>query len=522
MAILGSLIKNGVKIGQLVQLKNKNLLKQQKRTFLKLIFKARNTEFGEQYNFTDILEKTLMSSESRFYDDFKNNVPVFDYDSIFKTYWHKCLEGQRDITWPGKVKHFALSSGTSGAPSKQIPVTKDMIKAIKRTSIRQMIALSAYKNISSQALEKGYLMLGGSIDLTQVNDHFEGDLSGITAGNIPFWFEKYYKPGNQIAKVKNWEEKLDKITKKAKDWDIGCVVGVPAWIQLLLERIIKEYNLNNIHEIWPNLAAFAHGGVSFEPYRHSFEKLLGKPIDYIETYLASEGFLAFQSKPNEDMKLVLNNGIFFEFVPFNEENFDENGNIIQKPQTLLINEVEEDKDYALLISTVSGAWRYLIGDTIKFTDKTNASIIITGRTKHFLSLCGEHLSVDNMNKAIEMAAQEFQTDFREFTVVGKKNNATFCHHWYIGCDSLNIDNEIITFIDNTLKSLNDDYIVERQHALNEIKLTLLPLNSFYDYMDLKNKTGGQNKFPRVMKRAEQVLEWEQFVESVNSKILLEI
>ncbi len=517
MAILGKVIKNGVKIGQLVRLKNKNLLKQQKRTFLKLIFKARNTEFGEKYNFNSLLENGLMTSGSKFYEDFKNNIPVFDYDSIFKAYWHKCLEGQRDITWPGKVKHFALSSGTSGAPSKQIPVTKDMIKAIKRTSIRQMIALSAYKNISSQALEKGYLMLGGSIDLTYIDGHYEGDLSGITAGNIPFWFEKYYKPGNQIAKVKNWEEKLDKITKKAKDWDIGCVVGVPAWIQLLLERIIKEYNLNNIHEIWPNLAAFAHGGVSFEPYRHSFEKLLGKPIDYIETYLASEGFLAYQTKPFDDMRLVLNNGIFFEFVPFNEENFDENGNIIEKPETLLINEVEEDKDYALLISTVSGAWRYLIGDTIKFTNKKNASIIITGRTKHFLSLCGEHLSVDNMNKAIELAAEKFQTDFREFTILGKKTNSNFCHHWYIGTDSIITDNELVTFLDNTIKSLNDDYIVERQHALKEIKLTVLPLNSFYEFMELKNKTGGQNKFPRVIKKQEQIAEWEQFVENIKNK-----
>jgi hypothetical protein len=517
MAILGKVIKGGSKIGAFIGSKDRNLLKQQKRTFLKLIFKARNTEIGQKYNFSQILENALLSSGSKFYAEFKNNVPVFDFDSLFNTYWHKCLKGEKDITWPGRVKHFALSSGTSGAASKQIPVTRDMIKAIQRTSIRQMMALSAYKSISSNNLEKGYLMLGGSIDLKYIDGHYEGDLSGITAGNIPFWFEKYYKPGKTIASVKNWEEKLEKITKKAKDWDIGCVVGVPAWIQLLLERIIKEYNLNNIHEIWPNLSAFAHGGVSFEPYRHSFEKLLGRPIDYIETYLASEGFLAYQTTPNTDMNLVLNNGIFFEFVPFNGENFDGNGNVKPNPETLLIDQVELDRDYAILISTVSGAWRYLIGDVVKFTNLKKASIIITGRTKHFLSLCGEHLSVDNMNKAIEMAAQEYKTDFREFTVIGSKTQTGFCHHWYIGTNSNTIDNQLLSYIDQSIKLINDDYQVERNHALNELKLTLLPIEAFYEFMALKNKTGAQNKFPRVIKKEEQISEWQNFVNDVALK-----
>jgi hypothetical protein len=522
MAILGRVFKSGVKIRQFIAPKNRNILKQQKRIFLKLIFKARNTEFGEKYNFTNLFEESLLSKGKDFYQNFKNSIPIFDYDSIFNAYWHKCLEGKRNVTWPGKVKYFALSSGTSGAASKQIPVTKDMIRAIKRTSIRQMMALSTYKSISSINIEKGYLMLGGSIDLSYIDGHYEGDLSGITGGNIPFWFEKYCKPGNKIASVKNWEEKLDKITKKAKDWDIVCVAGVPAWIQLLFERIIKEYNLNNIHEIWPNLSAFAHGGVSFEPYRHSFEKLLGKPIDYIETYLASEGFLGYQKKPNNNMCLVLNNGIFFEFVPFTSSNFDDNGNIKQNAETILISDVKLNEEYAILISTVSGAWRYLIGDTIKFTDLKTASIIITGRTKSFLSLCGEHLSVDNMNKAIELASLKFETDFREYTVIGQKTEAGFCHHWYIGTDSLSINSQLLTFIDESLKSLNDDYITERKHALNQLKLTLLPLATFYNFMETKNKTGAQNKFIRVIKNKNQIEEWENFVKNISQKINFEL
>jgi GH3 auxin-responsive promoter len=522
MAVLGRVIKSGMKLRQIIQPKNTNLIKLQKRTFLKLIFKARNTQFGQKYGFLSIFENALLGSGTDFYEDFKSSVPVFDYDKLYNAWWHKCREGEKNVTWPGRIKYFALSSGTSEASSKYIPVSKDMIKAIHRTSIRQMMAMSSYKSISGNTLEKGYLMLGGSIDLTYVDGHFEGDLSGITAKKIPMWFERFYKPGKSIASEKNWEEKLNKITKKAKDWDIGFVVGVPAWIQLLLERIIKEYNLKNIHEIWPNLAVFAHGGVSFEPYKHSFEKLLGKPIDYIETYLASEGFLAYQTKPNEDMNLVLNNGIFFEFVAFNDENFDQNGNIVENPTTFLINEVKLGIDYALLISTVSGAWRYLIGDVIKFTNLKKASIEITGRTKHFLSLCGEHLSVDNMNKAIDLSAKEFETDFREFTVIGKKVENGFTHNWYVGTDNLNLNSTIINFIDDSLKKINDDYKVEREHALNNMQLTLLPIEKFYEFMELKNKTGGQHKFPRVIKKEEQIIEWENFVKNTETKKLFSI
>ncbi|MEY4541714.1 MAG: hypothetical protein RLZZ306_3471, partial [Bacteroidota bacterium] len=250
---------------------------------------------------------------------------------------------------------------------------------------------------------------------------------------------------------------------------------------------------------------------SFEPYKHGFEKLLGRPITYIETYLASEGFMAFQTAPNTDMSLVLNNGIFFEFIPFNEENFDDNGVMIEKPQTLMIDEIEEGVEYALLISTVSGAWRYLIGDTVKFTNKKKAEIIITGRTKHFLSLCGEHLSVDNMNKAIEVACKKFKIDIREFTVIGKNVNDSFGHHWFVGTDDIIDSKTLMDEIDKTLCEINDDYPVERKHALKTLKMSVLPAKIFYEFMDLKGKTGGQNKFPRVLKKAEQIDEWELFL-----------
>ncbi len=339
----------------------------------------------------------------------------------------------------------------------------------------------------------------------------DGDLSGITASQIPFWFRPYYKPGKRIAVERNWERKLEDITLEAKDWDIGFIVGVPAWLQLLIEKIIRHYKVENIHEIWPNLQVFAHGGVSFEPYKKGFAKLLAKPLIYIETYLASEGFLAYQASPEaRGMRLVLNNGIFFEFIPFTSDNFDADGGILENPETLMIHQVEEGKDYALLISTCSGAWRYLIGDTVRFVNKQKAEIVITGRTKHFLSLCGEHLSVDNMNKAIDLVSDSLGINVKEFTVTGISHDALFAHHWYIGSDVETDKNLVRESLDNHLKELNDDYTVEREHALKDIFVTILPNQVFYDWMEWKGKMGGQNKFPRVLKK-NQAAEWVDFL-----------
>jgi hypothetical protein len=301
------------------------------------------------------------------------------------------------------------------------------------------------------------------------------------------------------------------MVRKAKDWNIGIIVGVPAWIQILIEKILAYYKVKNIHEIWPNLRVYVHGGVSLDPYRKSFEKLLGRPIYYIETYLASEGFIAYQAIPkSRSMRLVLNNGLFYEFVPFEEKNFLSNGEVKPDAQTLLIDEVEEGKEYALLLSTCAGAWRYIIGDVIKFVSVEDSEIVITGRTKHFLSLCGEHLSVDNMNKAIELVSNELNISIQEFTVAGIPYGSLFAHHWYIGTND-KVDAKVLKEkIDQCLKELNDDYAVERSAALQEVIVDVLPLQKFHSYLELKGKVGGQNKFPRVMKNA-QLEEWTSFI-----------
>ncbi|SDA95490.1 GH3 auxin-responsive promoter [Algoriphagus alkaliphilus] len=514
MAIISTLLKKGIRLRESLEQEYSSPIDLQKQQLKKLLLKAERTEIGKKYDFHGILN-TFRSGNEEFYECYKGQVPIYDYDSIHAEFWRKLQEGKKNITWPGAVKYFALSSGTSGATSKYIPITKDMVKAIRRTGVRQILSLSKY-DLPDSLFSKGILMLGGSTDLDFNGTYFSGDLSGITASKLPIWLQRFYKPGKKIARNRNWGDKLDQIVKKAKDWDIGIIVGVPAWLQLLMEKIITHYGVKDIHEIWPNLQIFVHGGVSFEPYRKGFESLLGRPLIYIETYLASEGFLAFQAIPSrKSMRLVLNNGVFHEFIPFSEANFDENGNVKKTAKTLKIDEVEEGKDYALLITTCAGAWRYLIGDVVRFISKEESEIIITGRTKHFLSLCGEHLSVDNMNKAIELAAEELNFRVKEFTVLGVPYKNLFGHHWFVGSDDLVDSERLKEVLDSHLNALNDDYAVERKHALKKIEIDVLPSSLFYDWMRAQGKEGGQNKFPRVLKE-EKAESWQQFLKESTS------
>lgn len=511
MAILGTLLKKGIRLREMLEQEYTSPFDLQKKELKELLIAASQTEFGKYYNFADILSG-FRKGNKEFYNRFKTQIPIHTYNKIYDDWWKLSLKGIKDICWPGRIKYFALSSGTSESSSKHIPVTKDMTKAIQKTSLRQILSLSRY-DLPSEIFESGILMLGGSTHLNRTGSVFEGDLSGIQAARLPFWFQHFYKPGKKIAKNRNWDAKLDEIARKAKDWDIGIVVGVPAWIQILMEKIIKYHRAKNIHELWPNLRVYVHGGVSFDPYRKGFEKLLGRPIHYIETYLASEGFIAYQAFPNRrSMRLVLNNGIFYEFVPFEARNFDANGEIKPDAETFLIDEVEEGREYAILLSSCAGAWRYLIGDVIKFTSLEESEMVITGRTKHFLSLCGEHLSVDNMNKAVELVSNDFNITIPEFTVAGIPHGSLFAHHWFIGTDSKVDKKALREKIDLHLKELNDDYAVERMAALKEVIVDILPVNAFYSWMESKGKVGGQNKFPRVMKNA-LFEDWKTFLQN---------
>jgi hypothetical protein len=505
MALIGSILKRTIELNRKIpRLRRKDNYSKQVKTLRKLLAKAEFTAFGEHYHFTRLL------SQPDPIPAFTASIELHDYNSMFKKWWYRSLNGEAFVTWPERVKYFALSSGTSESSSKHIPVTKDTLRAIRKASIRQMMALHHF-DLPEEFFTKGMLMVGGSTHLNYNGTYYSGDLSGITTGNIPFWFQHFYKPGNRIARERDWNTKLDEIVKNAKDWDIGIVAGVPAWIQIVFERIIAYYNVSNIHEIWPNLAVYVWGGVSIKPYKKGLDQLCGKKLAYLETYLASEGFMAFQDDPaKEGQKLLLDNGIFFEFVPFNEDNFDADGALQKNPVTLNISQVEENTDYALLISTCSGAWRYLIGDTIRFTNVDSAEIVITGRTKQFLSLCGEHLSQDNMNRAIDLVSEELNISIPEFTVAGINYENLFAHHWYIGTPD-DVDPAVVrASLDKHLSELNDDYRVERTAALKEVMVDVLPAETFISWMKKHGKVGGQHKFPRVMKN-DRLEDWRDHV-----------
>jgi hypothetical protein len=507
MPLLGSLIRSAYTLrNKPVELKKQWIhpVKAQKNQLVKLLRKAQFTAFGEYYQFSKILTSEDVVNA------FRESVPVFDYSKMYKEWWYRALNGEPYVSWPGKVKYFALSSGTSEATSKYIPVTGDMLRSIKRASLRQIVSMVRY-NFPLEFYEKGMLMIGGSTHLQYNGTYYEGDLSGITAASIPFWFQHFYKPGKRISRTDDWNTKLHEMVKKAPQWDIGIVVGVPAWVQILLEKIIEEYGVKTIHDIWPNLGVYVHSGVSFKPYVKSFEKLFAKKIMYNESYLASEGYVAYQNRLGATgMDMITDNGIFFEFVPFNDDNFDAEGNLKENPETFTLAEVEDEKEYALLLSTNAGAWRYLLGDTIKFTDKRYAEIQITGRTKHFLSICGEHLSQDNMNRAIELLQEEMNIEIPEFTVHAYRHEGLFAHRWYLGTPAQINPEEAARKIDQHLKNLNDDYRVERLEAIRKVSVRILPVKAFLEYMEVKGKTGSAHKFPRVLKN-ERITEWEQFL-----------
>jgi hypothetical protein len=511
MPILGSIIKGAIDIRSRIPTR-KNVYKQQVKQLRKLITKAQFTDFGAQFNFSEmILQEDPVKS-------FQRTVPLYDYQSIFDAWWHRALKGERDVCWPGKIKYFALSSGTSESASKHIPVTREMIKSIHKGTLKQILSTKHF-NFTKEQYETEILFVGGSTNLNYNGTYFSGDLSGITTGTQPRWFQNFTLPGPEIRSQTNWEKKLEDLVLNAKKWDVGFICGVPAWIQILFERIIKHYNVSNIHDVWPNLHVFVHGGVSVQPYKKSIDALCGKQLLYLDTYMASEGFIAYQERPNEQqsMKLMTDNNMFFEFIPFTEENFDSDGNVKPNAKTLNITEVELDKDYALIISNCAGAWRYLIGDTVKFTDLKRCEIIVTGRTKHFLSLCGEHLSVDNMNKAVKLTANELNLVINEYCVVGIPYQGLFAHHWFIGTDR-EIDGAVLKEnLDSHLKTLNDDYAVERNHALKEVIVTVLPNQAFIDFLASKNKLGGQSKFPRVLK-GKHLNDWLAFLETYKKQI----
>ena len=353
-----------------------------------------------------------------------------------------------------------------------------------------------------------------STNLVEKDDHLEGEISGISASRIPFWFKGYYKPGEDIAKIDDWDERVQHIAENAKNWDIGALSGIPSWLELMLKKVIEHHNLDNIHDIWPNLQVYTSGGVAFQPYEKSFNALLAHPITVIDTYLASEGFIAFQNRPETTaMKLITDNGIYFEFVPFKPEYILEDGSISQDAEVLNLSQVKTDEDYILIMSTVSGAWRYLIGDTIAFTDVERAEIKITGRTKFFLNVVGSQLSVNKMNAAVRDLEETFDIEIPEYTISAKRFNGEFYHSWYLGTNAIINNAKLAEALDESLQNANKNYKVARGKSLKGVKVTTVSPDVFYEWSGANKKKGGQVKMEKVMGE-EKFKDWEAFVEKI--------
>src|SRR3954468_8001396 len=491
MAILGGVIKKAIDFNGLIT-REPNPYKAQKKELLQMLKKAKHTAFGLKYKFSKILESPDPVSA------FQQQVPVYDYDAINEEWWHYLLEGHQNVTWPGGQQYFALSSGTT-SNKKSIPVTPDMINAIKKSGVQQIMSLKNF-DLPADFFEKDILMLGSSTSLIEQEDHFEGEISGISAANIPAWFSKFYKPGAEIASIANWDEKVRRIAEEAPGWDIGSISGIPSWVELMLKEIIHHNKLNTIHDIWPNLHVYTSGGVAFDPYRKSMEKLLARPLVYIDTYLASEGYLATQKRPDTNsMALIVNNGIFFEFVPFVEENIDDEGRVKQGVKVLTLEQAEENIEYVLLISTVSGAWRYMIGDTVIITDKKRYEIKISGRTKHYLNVVGEQLSIQKMNMAIQQLEHAFDIEVKEFTAATVLQNDEYFLKFVIGTDKEIDEAKAAQLVDEELCNNNKNYKVARTKALKGVEVEIVPVEQFYNWSEEYKKLGGQAKIPRVMK-----------------------
>lgn len=301
---------------------------------------------------------------------------------------------------------------------------------------------------------------------------------------------------------------MEIMIEEAPNWDIGIIAGVPSWCIMLIEKIIERYQLDSIHDIWPNLKVYVHGGVFIQPYLKRLERVAKTPLHCLNTYLASEGYFAYQlSTEREGMKLLIHSGVFYEFIPFDSEHF-ENGNLINRHKALTLDEVEKGIDYALVISTNAGLWRYIIGDLVQFTDVDNREIKITGRIKQYLSLAGEHLSMDNINEAIVRVCQNLKVEIQEFAVFADKANLN--HRWTLGIDAAVDQEEVLKEIDKSLALLNDDYATCRKFNLGNPIVKVIPTNYFYEFMEKLGKIGSQNKFPRVMNEF-QASQWDQFL-----------
>lgn len=451
-----------------------------------LVTTAQYTDFGKAHHFSNLYSLKA----------FKANVPIQEYENT-APFIEKMMNGEENILWNTPVKWFAKSSGTTSSKSKFIPVSEESLQENHFKASKDVLA-NYYNNFPSSDLLTGKgLVVGGSHQLNQVNDEIQyGDLSAVLMQNTPFWGQWLRTPELSVALLDNWTDKIEKLATATADENVTSIAGVPTWTLLLLKRILEIKEKNCIKEVWPNLELYIHGGVSFIPYREQFEKIMGAPINYLEIYNASEGFFAGQENPNDDgMTLFTEHGIFYEFMPVEEYGKP-------TPLTIGLDKVKLNQNYALIISTAGGLWRYLVGDTVSFTSINPYRIKVTGRLKHYINAFGEELIVENSDRAIAIAAQITNSRVLDYTAAPIFFSETHngAHEWLIEFEQQPTDlNKFTIELDNALKSLNSDYEAKRSGniALGLPKIHILPKGIFNKWLLSKNKLGGQHKIPRL-------------------------
>lgn len=453
---------------------------------LSLLSSARDTEFGKQHDFRSIKN----------HEQFKKQIPVSDYESL-KPLIERTRRGEQNLLWNTDIKWFAKSSGTTDK-SKFIPVSKEFLDGCHYNGGRDMITFQCINNADTKLFTGKNLALGGSFKTDQFGDHhsYHGDVSAIIIQNLPMWAEYFRAPDVNIALMENWEDKLEQMANSMADENVTSLAGVPSWMLVLIKRILELKKVDSLRDIWPNLEVYFHGGVSFTPYKELFERLINNDkIAYMQLYSASEGFFGIQDeRVSNEMLLMLDYGIYYEFIPVNELGKE-------NPQTYNLSEVQKEKNYAMLISTNAGLWRYQIGDTIRFTSLSPYRFIITGRTKQYINVFGEELMIHNVEEALKTACEKTRAHIVDYTVAPVfMDEQTGAHEWLIEFeeDPTNLD-FFKSVLDDTLKKINSDYEAKRfnNYVLQTPLVKALPKGSFYNWLKRNNKLGGQFKVPRL-------------------------
>lgn len=457
----------------------------QRNVLYHLLQRARYTAFGRVHQFEKILS----------YADFAASVPVSTYEE-FRPWLDRCIDGEDQVIWPSALRWFAKSSGTTDDRSKYVPVSRESLQECHYKAGRDILSFYTRNHPDHRLFTGKSLVLTGSTHSIGTSKVRTGDISGVLIENLAPWIHYFRTPAKSIALIPDWDEKIEQFLKIVPRENVTFLSGVPSWMHVLISRMMKTMSVHDLHSIWPNLELFIHGAVNFDPYRKQFNEFSpSKPIRYYETYNASEGFFAIQDRPEPgEMLLMTDYGIFYEFIEMNGYELTD--------RVVPIWEVETGKNYAMVISTSSGLWRYQLGDTVMFTSTEPYRIRITGRTKHFINAFGEELMVENADRALAFAMQETGATVRDYTVapVYLNKGKAGCHEWLIEFDKQPTDLSLfIKCLDDKIREINSDYDAKRQGDLTlEMPIVrIMPENTFYRWMKSRGKLGGQNKVPRL-------------------------